>query len=223
MTISDTKDIAGTQWLFNGLCEFRFGVARLENLPPDDRLEICFAGRSNVGKSSLINALTGQKLLARISNTPGRTQELNFFALAHDAAWLVDLPGYGYARAGKRKVAAWNKLLRAYLKGRAALRRAYVLIDARHGLKPNDLEMLDELDAAAVSYQIVLTKIDKLKSGALESSLENIVAATQKTLAKRPAAHPHLLATSATKNIGIEDLRAAIAHLVDFSKTGYKG
>lgn len=185
------------------------GVAKVEGLPAAEGLEVAFAGRSNVGKSSLINALVGQKALARTSNTPGRTRELNFFA-ADAGITIVDMPGYGYARAPKSEVAAWTALVFAYLRGRPNLRRVYLLVDARHGLKDNDVDALKLIDKAAVSYQVVLTKIDKLKQAEIETVVEETAAA----IAKRAAAHPGILATSSDKGIGIDVLRAEIAGLV---------
>lgn len=183
-------------------------------LPPAGPAEFAFAGRSNVGKSSLINALTGQKGLARTSNTPGRTQELNFFVPdGHSGAGgdlpplaIVDMPGYGYAQAPKEQVDAWTRLIVDYLRGRTTLKRVYVLIDARHGIKKNDEEVLSLLDKAAVSHQIVLTKADKIKPPALEKLLVE----TAEKIRKRPAAYPAVLATSAETRGGIDDLRAAI-------------
>jgi GTP-binding protein len=177
-------------------------------LPPAGGIEIAFAGRSNVGKSSLINALVGQKALARTSNTPGRTQELVFFT-ADSGLTIVDMPGYGYAKAPKAQVAAWTRLIFDFLRGRTTLRRVYVLIDARHGLKANDLEVLDLLDKAAVSYQLVLTKIDKLKPDAVPRVIEE----TRAAIAKHPAAHPEVLATSVETGGGIDLLRAEAAAL----------
>jgi GTP-binding protein len=207
--MTETPDpLEAGRLMFAGPCDFVKGVVALDGLPPADRPEICFAGRSNVGKSSLINALTGRKGLARASNTPGRTQELNFFDLG-GRLYMVDLPGYGYAEAPKAKVEAWQRLLKAYLAGRATLRRAFVLIDARHGPKPVDDEIMDLLDGAAVVYQAVLTKADKPKAGALKEA----VSRTEAALAKRPAAHPEVLLTSSETGAGLPELRAAIAAL----------
>jgi len=187
---------------------FVLGVARPEGLPPAEGIEIAFAGRSNSGKSSLINALVGQKGLARASSAPGRTRELNLFA-ADASLTIVDMPGYGYSKAGKSAAAEWNRLILDYLRGRPNLRRVYVLIDSRHGLKSNDERVLDVLDQSAVSYQIVLTKSDKPK----EAELAAVTKSTAAAIAKRAAAHPKVLVTSAQSRAGIDVLRAEIAAL----------
>ncbi|PWK55891.1 ribosome biogenesis GTP-binding protein YihA/YsxC [Roseicyclus mahoneyensis] len=192
--------------LFAGGAEFLKGVVAMDGLPPADRPEVCFAGRSNVGKSTLINALTGRKALARASNTPGRTQEINFFTLG-ESHYLVDLPGYGYAEAPIDVVRKWQVLLRAYLSGRATLRRAFVLIDARHGAKEVDQEIMTLLDKSAVPFQVVMTKADKVRGTDLEASL----ARTRAALAKHPAAYPELILTSSEKGDGMPTLRATIA------------
>ncbi|RMD91813.1 MAG: YihA family ribosome biogenesis GTP-binding protein [Alphaproteobacteria bacterium] len=192
--------------LFAGPVEFLKGVVRMEDLPPADRIELCFAGRSNVGKSSLINALTGRKGLARASNTPGRTQEINFFALG-ESHYLVDLPGYGFANAPVKVVERWQKLMKAYLSGRPNLRRAFLLIDARHGVKPVDEEIMALLDRAAVTFQVVLTKADKLKSAARGK----VLAQLGERLARHPAAFPEIVITSSQSGEGIPTLRAIIA------------
>lgn len=195
--------------LFRAPCDFVKGVVNVDGLPDARPLEVAFAGRSNVGKSSLLNALVARKALARTSNTPGRTREVNFFTLG-DEVFLVDLPGYGYARAAKTEVKGWNRLIQDYLKGRQALRRVFLLVDARHGLKHTDEPILSLMDVAAVSYQVVLTKTDKLKTGALDK----VHAATLAGLAKHPAAHPQVLSTSANKGAGLDELRATIATLL---------
>nr|WP_254899128.1 ribosome biogenesis GTP-binding protein YihA/YsxC [Thalassococcus arenae] len=195
--------------LFAGDVQFLKGVVAMDGLPPADRIEVCFAGRSNVGKSSLINALTGRKGLARASNTPGRTQEINFFTLGDDR-YLVDLPGYGFANAPVAVVEKWQRLLKAYLAGRASLRRAFVLIDARHGTKSVDEEIMALLDQSAVPFQVVLTKADKVKS----RDMEPMLAQVRKTLAKHPAAFPEMVLTSSEKGDGLATLRAVIATLV---------
>lgn len=191
--------------LFAGETEFVKGVVAMDGLPDPDRMEICFAGRSNVGKSSLINALTGRKGLARASNTPGRTQEINFFTAAD--IYVVDLPGYGFANAPVAVVEKWQRLLKQYLQGRQTLRRVFVLIDARHGAKAVDEEIMTLLDRAAVTFQVVLTKTDKLKGKDLEASLTK----TRAAMSKHPAAFPELILTSSEKGIGIPTLRAVIA------------
>lgn len=191
--------------LFAGPCDFVKGVVAMDGLPPADRLEVCFAGRSNVGKSSLINALTGRKGIARASNTPGRTQEINFFALG-EAIYLVDLPGYGFAEAPKPVVEKWQALLRAYLAGRPTLRRAFLLIDARHGIKAVDEEIIRLLNRSAVTFQTVLTKADKPS----KADLAAVIAATAAKLAKQPAAFPGIIVTSAETGDGLPALRSTI-------------
>ena len=187
--------------------QFLKGVVALDGLPDDGWTEVAFAGRSNVGKSSLINAMVRHHGLARTSNTPGRTQELNFFSPPEVALYLVDMPGYGFAKAPKEKVQAWTALVRAYLSGRPTLRRVFLLIDSRHGLKPPDREILTMLDTTAVSYQIVLTKADKIN----EPSLEAVKRATETEIASHPAAFPTVLTTSSETGLGIAELRATIA------------
>lgn len=206
MSNFSTEELKHAEWLFAQNWYFVRGVPTLEFLPEADRSEIAFAGRSNVGKSSLINALVRQHGLARTSNTPGRTQELNFFTADPAPFQIVDLPGYGYAKAPKDKVDAWGEVLRDYLRGRVTLRRVFVLIDSRHGIKAVDQEILELLDEAAVTYQAVLTKIDKIKPPAIPKVIE----ACEAALKSHAAAFPVALATSTAKNIGIEELRASI-------------
>ena len=194
--------------LFAGPVDFVKGVVAMDGLPPADRPEVCFAGRSNVGKSSLINALTGRKGIARASNTPGRTQEINYFALG-DRGYLVDLPGYGFAKAPVAVVAKWQALLKNYLAGRPTLRRAFCLIDARHGVKPVDHEIMTLLDRSAVPFQVVLTKADKLGPNAIKP----LIAQVEDALQKHPAAYPEIVVTSSDKGLGIATLRAIIAGL----------
>jgi GTP-binding protein len=194
------------QWLFAQECEFLRGVPTLLDLPDFGQPEVSFAGRSNVGKSSLINLLTGRSTLARTSNTPGRTQQLNFFSLGKRLV-LVDMPGYGYAKASKTAIAEWNELIDLYLKGRPTLQRVYVLIDGRHGLKPNDLEMMTMLDSAAVSYRLIVTKADKVSPrdlALLQKSMED-------TLKTHPAAFPQIIVTSSETKLGVAELRAEVA------------
>ena len=189
--------------------DFLRGVVAMNGLPADDRIEVCFAGRSNVGKSSLINALTGRKGLARASNTPGRTQEINFFTLT-ESHYLVDLPGYGFANAPLAVVEKWQRLLKQYLQGRVGLRRAFVLIDSRHGVKDVDAEIMSLLDSAAVTFQVVMTKADKVK----EKDRAKIVDQVRSKLSKHPAAFPEIVLTSSEKGDGIPTLRALIAKLI---------
>lgn len=203
------EQLAAGRRLFSAPASFRLGVAKLEQLPPLKGTEIAFAGRSNVGKSSLINALTGVNGLARASNTPGRTRELNFFDVDQRIT-LVDMPGYGYAKAPKAEVKQWQEVLRGYLRGRVGLTRVFVLIDARHGVKAEDREMFDMLDETAVAYQLILTKADKIKPAELAS----VTAETLAFVKKRAAALPQLFVTSADRHQGFEDLRAEIAGLV---------
>jgi GTP-binding protein len=204
------EEIARGEALFKGPCVFVKGVTSIEALPDDGRPEIAFAGRSNVGKSSLLNALTGRKTLARVSVTPGRTREINFFTLGLTGAlYLVDMPGYGYAKAPKSAVKGWTRLIGDYLRGRRELKRVFLLIDARHGIKPNDRETMKLMDESAVSYQAVLTKADKPKA----SELEAVIAKAEAELATHPAAYPQALVTSARTGSGIPQLRAAVAAL----------
>ncbi|MCS0494722.1 ribosome biogenesis GTP-binding protein YihA/YsxC [Ancylobacter sp. MQZ15Z-1] len=206
--ISDDLIEAGRK-LFAREWQFIAAAPSIPTLPPMQGIEIALAGRSNVGKSSLVNALTGRKALARTSVTPGRTQELIFFRLGPELT-LVDMPGYGFAKAPKDKVDAWTALIHAYLRGRANLARVFVLIDSRHGLKPIDREVLDGLDKAAVSYAVVLTKVDQLKPAALEAR----IAETEAALARRPAAFPTVFVTSSREGSGIAELRAAVVRLM---------
>ena len=205
-----SDEIARGQAFFKIPSEFVKGVTDMDALPTDVTPEVAFAGRSNVGKSSLINALTNRKNLARVSVTPGRTRELNFFTLGHNAElYLVDMPGYGYAKAPKTAVRGWTRLIGDYLKGRRELKRVFLLIDARHGIKPNDRETMELMDVAAVSYQAVLTKADKPKAAELAAT----VAKVSEELSKHPAAYPQILITSARTGAGIPELRATVAGL----------
>lgn len=212
---ADEELIEAGRLLFAGECEFFWAAANISSLPPMGAMEIAFAGRSNVGKSSLLNALTNRNSLARTSNTPGRTQQLNFFALGgppgEEKLRLVDMPGYGYAAVSKNKVEAWTRMMRSYMRGRATLLRVYILIDARHGFKPPDLEHMDMLDQCAQSYQIILTKADAIK----KADEPGMMAKIQSEVRKRPAAYPAVLATSSREGTGVPELRAAIQLLLD--------
>lgn len=205
----DTQTAEMGRLLFAGETDFVKGVVAMSGLPAPDRMEVCFAGRSNVGKSSLINALTGRKGLARASNTPGRTQEINYFT-AGEHHYLVDLPGYGYANAPLPVVEKWQRLLKQYLSGRQTLRRAFVLVDARHGIKKVDEDILKLLDTSAVTFQCVLTKIDKVKA----KDRDTVLAQVRSALSKHPAAYPEIVLTSSEKGDGIATLRAIIATLI---------
>ena len=205
---ADAQSVEAGRKLLTGQVDFLKGVVAMDGLPPADRMEVCFAGRSNVGKSSLINALTGRRAIARTSNTPGRTQEINFFT-AGDSHYLVDLPGYGFAKAPIPVVEKWQRLLKAYLSGRATLRRAFLLIDMRHGVKDVDAEIMRMLDTSAVTFQVVLTKSDKIGTAARNKTLAQV----REKLAKHPAAYPELVVTSSETGDGIATLRAIIAGL----------
>ncbi|UZD91221.1 ribosome biogenesis GTP-binding protein YihA/YsxC [Cognatishimia activa] len=204
----DVSREKGRKLFVGSNADFLKGVVAMDGLPGDDRIEVCFAGRSNVGKSSLINALTGRKGLARASNTPGRTQEINYFTLA-ESHYLVDLPGYGFANAPLPVIEKWQKLLKRYLSGRVSLRRAFVLIDSRHGVKAVDDEIMSLLDSSAVTFQVVMTKADKVKEKDREKTMDQV----RQALSKHPAAFPELVVTSSEKGWGLPTLRALIANL----------
>jgi len=198
--------------LFAGDCDFMLGVAGLSQLPDSNLPEIAFAGRSNVGKSSFVNALTGRNTLAKTSNTPGRTQQLNYFNLGN-ALYMVDMPGYGYAKVSKTQVAEWTALIKDYLRGRPNLRCCFIMVDSRHGLKDSDREIMKMLDVAGVSYRIILTKIDKVKDQKLEWMTKEV----QKELKTFAAAYPYILGTSAHKDKGLTEARAIMAKMADYT------
>jgi len=205
----DEDTLEAARILCAGPCDFVLGAASLTQLPEADRPEIAFAGRSNVGKSSLINALLNRKNLARASSEPGRTRELNYFDLGEGRLWLVDLPGFGYAKVSRSQAQEWQRLTLRYLQGRVNLRRVFLLVDSRRGLMDTDLEVMDMLDTAAVTYQVVMTKADKIKKTEAEATRAKI----EKALAKRAAAHPVIRLTSAEKGWGLPELRAEILGL----------
>ncbi|MHB8287139.1 MAG: ribosome biogenesis GTP-binding protein YihA/YsxC [Caulobacteraceae bacterium] len=208
----DAEALEAARLTFARPSVFLMGAAKIEQLPEADMPEVAFAGRSNVGKSSLLNAITGRRDLARVSNSPGRTREVNLF-LVDERLRMADLPGYGFARVSRKEANKFQNLGRSYLRGRPTLKRVYLLIDSRHGLKEPDTEALDALDKSAVSYQIILTKADKIKA----VELEEVVAATLKAIAKRPAAFPRVLGTSSEKGLGIPELRAEVMAAVGFA------
>lgn len=210
MTIEFTEEqIKHGKWLFSGECEFKIGATKSEHIPDSDVSEVAFAGISNVGKSSLINAITGRKTLARTSQTPGRTRQLNFF-LVREHITIVDLPGYGFAKASKKDIGVWTKLTREYLKGRPNLQRVCLLIDSRRGLKDSDRKIMDLLDESAVNYQLILTKTDKIK----KQDVEKIISAIKSEAYKHTALHPDVMITSSKDNIGIDILRAELAQFI---------
>lgn len=208
---ADEAAIERGRVFFAGPAAFVKGVVKLTGLPAGDRPEVAFAGRSNVGKSSLINAVTGRKALARTSAEPGKTREINYYDLGEGALYLVDLPGFGYAKVSKVQAAQWMALTRDYLRGRATLRRVFLLVDARRGVMDADAAVMDMLDGAAVNYQLVLTKADKLKASELDALCQTVTG----ILAKRPAAHPVVAPTSSLKGWGIAELRAEIVALIE--------
>lgn len=207
---ASSKLIDASMRLFRQECNFAIGATKLSDIPKQHLPEIAFVGRSNVGKSSLLNALTFRNSLARVSGRPGCTQQFNFFNLG-DKLMLVDLPGYGYAEASKQKVAGWTKLILDYLRGRRQLKRVLLLIDGRHGMKPNDLEIMDVLDDSAVSYQVVVTKCDKVK----KADIPLLISAIEQLGKKHPALHPHVLLTSSEAKLGVENVRAVILDLIE--------